>query len=203
MAKSSKPRKKKSNTTNSEKYKSIKHVQSIMKDFVAGSCQYRSDATVTYKNGIKLDKPTYNQALAIKTVRFEWKILLGVLGRLPNGQMKALTKVVYSDKEYLLEDLHKEVIEQLKDMFDNQFEKQYRLTTFWVATPNFEADNDTLALQAFSMLHDYRVPDNMATDYEHDVKGLENVSRNYCATNYWLTNLDWEEIVEKEIPIDE
>lgn len=194
MATSKKPRKKRSATMTAERLKSIAVVQEKFKELVFGACQIAEQANYTFFRGKTYDKPTFWISDALLDIKFDWCVILGVLSRLPNGDHSITFKRMYSDKPYKLYDLDKDVLSELRKMFDEE-NHDYRLTTFWLASPNQEAD---FVHHACALLQKWRVPDNMITQYELREKGEENVPSSYCNTTYWWGNIEWYEIVLEE-----
>lgn len=193
MSKSKKPNRKPQKLTRNW-FKHIKTVQATFRDFVCGATQIAEQANYTWFKGREYEKPTQYMAEALQYIKFDWQVLLGVVSRSKNGDHSITYKSMFSNKQYTLYELSEDAFSELRSMFDAE-DHDLRLTTFWVASPNQDED---LRHHALKLLHKYRVPDNMITQYELREKGEDNVPRSYCETYYWMGHIDWYEIKLEE-----
>lgn len=181
----------KANPYAANKLKQIQFVQKSMSDVVFGAVQSGEQKNITLKGG-KVITPTVAMHNAYTHVKFQWTFLVGVLCRRTNGTHFIHAKQFFNtDTHQLLHDMSADLYHEVKNMMDNEVNQNHHLTSFWIASPNPEMGLDNLMQAALLLLDKYRIPDNFATNHEHDVKGLENVSRSYCNTSYWFNTIDW------------
>lgn len=197
MAKSTKPRKKKSASLSAREMKSIENVKLLLKDTLIGSVQIKENAQITIRNGKLLDKPTQGMSSAFQNIKFPYKFMIGYIGRKENG-------VPYCVYEFVTLSNHSKLYnKELDDLIFNDLRSKFkhsnhntRLTTFWIASPNPEVIDDKFFTTFFLLMDKYRVFDNMITQYDihHNIER----GRSLHATNYWYSLCEFEEITYEE-----
>ena len=193
MARSTKPRKiYKRNAEADKNLKAVRNMQSFANRVVITASQSKPDHVLLFKD----NKPTkVSNAIAkmFGNIKFEWVMLFGVLCR--DQQENLYVRYIVLDTpqhiEMLANDLDKYFTETLKEIF-NGANSLHRLTTFYAATPsNQDIDISVIA----QMLHHFKVPDLMTSQYELDYKNGKP-SKLYCEGTWeqLLLDIQWIEI---------
>lgn len=195
MAKSTKPRKKSSAKISALEQKSIKHIQTLMRDVILGSCQIKPNAMFTKKRHFILEKPTPAMTNALLHIKFNWKFLLGVVSRNEKGIPQVTYQIVNTSHHCRLydEELSPLIFDELKRMF-NEENQDHVLTTFWIASPNPDIPDIHLQTCIYQLLDKYRVFDNMITNYDSN-NNIER-GRSLHNTTYWYSLLELYELQE-------
>lgn len=197
MSNSKKPRKKSSKGFSGKKLKSIANVKWLLRNTIIGSCQISPKAQFTKKDGNILPVPTSGMSDALEHIKFEWKICLGVISRDKQGIPQITYKFLYPNHHCLLrdEDFSVLVMNELKEMFLSS-DENYRLTTFWLMSPNPDLENVEFLVAIYQLLDKYRVFDNMITYYDETNK-IER-GRTLHKTTYWYNLTQFKEINPNE-----
>lgn len=158
-------KRKKSNIKAKRNLNAIKNIQAFMREFAIAGEMSNEKHTMLFKNNIPVAK---SKAVsdAFYNIRFQWTMLIGVLGRTQTGELYTKQVSLTTDKSVpvLADELNQYITQNLRNIWDN-FNPLHRLTGFFVCTPSDTAISETLVAQ---VLFKYKTPDTIATCYEID-----------------------------------
>lgn len=178
-------------------FRSIENIKQLLKDTIVGSVQIAPNAQITKRNGKLLDKPTKAMGDAFLHIKFHYKFMIGIVGRRTNGTPYMAYEFVSPSTHVKLfeDDLSELIFQDLKKRFYEE-DEQTRLTSFWLASPNPDMDDNEFVTTFLQLMDKYKVFDNMATQYEIDNK--IDRGRSLHNTSYWYGLLELEEIQYEE-----